>query len=266
MRTFKLALVLALTLGANQAWSITCRPYRAQEVGKGYTLPWISGIQRLVTASNCSPRNSYHSSSAVHMHNINDGTFAYDFRMRYEPVCAMRAGWIIEFRDSEPDLEGKRLAGRSNFVKILNADNRVDYYTHLRNSWWAETGQPEFNYVNRRQKVLNLGAAQGKFRWVHYTDGRRKLLRSNGGQISFQEMSHLSKSSALDDLYVPQGHCFAISGSSGTNAPHLHVESRCSLQDSRTCPIEFVNAFPVGNKSQQPETGVLGELRTYLAH
>ena len=117
---------------------------------------FIAGISRLVTASNCSSINSYHTSSAVYLHKINDATFAYDFRMRYEPVCMMRPGWIIEFRDTEPDLEGKRIRGRSNFLKILTPDNRVDYYTHLRNSWWTEVGQAEFNFVHRKQQTLAL--------------------------------------------------------------------------------------------------------------
>ena len=264
MTALKLGWVVALTVFSSTAWSLTCRPYKADEVGKGYILPWISGISRLVTASNCSSINSYHTSSAVYLHKINDATFAYDFRMRYEPVCMMRPGWIIEFRDTEPDLEGKRIRGRSNFLKILTPDNRVDYYTHLRNSWWTEVGQAEFNFVHRKQQTLALKNAGNKVRWVTYADGRKKLIRGQGGDLTFPEMQSLARDGYLEDLYVPHGHCIAYSGSSGTNAPHLHVESRCSLHDSRTCPIEFQNAYPV-RAVDHPELGVLKERQTYLA-
>lgn len=263
---FRLWTVALLMFVSTTSWAINCRPYRAQEAVTNYALPWISGLARLVTAGTCSPSNSFHSSSAIYLHGINDATFAYDFRMRYEPVCLMQGGWMIEFRDTEPDLEGTRLRGRSNFFKILTPQNRVDYYTHLRNSWWTERGEPEYNHLDRREKIFSLKSARGKVKWIRLSDGRYRLVHANGAQISFNDYMTLGASGALDDLYVPRAHCIAYSGSSGTNAPHLHVESRCSLTDSRTCPIEFENAdLMEGSRSRGQALGVLKEREVYYA-
>lgn len=267
MRVWLLVLVLAvLGTGSSARAALTCRSYRGSEATSGYTLPWISGIARTVTAGACSPSNPYHSTSAVWLYNINDATFAYDFRMRYEPVCTMASGWMIEFRDDQPDLAGTNLSGSSNFMKILTPANRVDYYTHLRKSWWTETGQPEFKYMDRKRKIMNLNSAQGKLKWVRLTDGRYRLVNANGTSITFNQMMSLGAQGYLDDIFVPQAHCIAYSGSSGTTAPHLHVESRCSLTDSQTCPLEFGNAVRVlSSGATTPEYGVLREGAVYLA-
>lgn len=268
MRVSLFALVLAFLGTGSSAWgAVTCRSYQKSEATSGYTLPWISGISRVVTAGACSPSNSFHSTSAVWLHNINDATFAYDFRMRYEPVCTMARGWVIEFRDTEPDLAGTRLSGRSNFLKILTPANRVDYYTHLRQGWWTETGQAEFNHMDRKRKIMSLNSAKGRVKWVRSADGRYSLVNANGSRLTFQQMTTLAKQGLLDDIYVPQAHCIAYSGSSGTTAPHLHVESRCSLNDSRTCPLEFGNAVQVSGTGQvlRAEPGLLTEKATYLA-
>ncbi len=262
-----LGVFMTIAMVSHSAEGARCRAYQPQDVAY-YNLPWISGISRIVTAGNCSPGNDVHSSDAVHKYNINDATFAYDFRMRYEPVCMMASGWIFEFRDGEPDLEGTRLSGRSNYIKLLNESGRVDYYTHLRRDWWTEQGQPEFGGLDRRDQVLRLKAWTQHLRWVPWSEGRMRLQRRDGKTLTVGYLRALEQALGPAPMRVNTGKCIAWSGSSGTLHPHLHVESRCSFGDSRTCPIHFTNASLVVNGKPQKaraDSAPLREHRTYFA-
>ena len=169
--------------------------------------------------------------------------------------------------------DGAGKGGNSGNTRGINSSEYKDFLAHAKGfkspvvngmvsshamTWRAQTKSVHKGTDFAVSTGTKVFAVAGGTAYVHHQSGKGYgkyiLIDHGGGWVT--KYAHLSKHMVNDKQTVVAGQLIGLSGTSGTDAEHLHFEIRKGkAQDSPVGNIEKIMSFKVSPKASAPGTG-----------